>query len=73
MRKSASDACLDVANDAHARIRVRIGNVETVLEEGSKAVRFHLDPTGGSPGVVATNLSEAGSTGSRRTGPPLTG
>lgn len=58
MKESARNACVNVLGTAHARVKIRIGNVENVLEKDQKAVRFHLDPTGRVGGIVSTNLSE---------------
>ena len=39
-------AYVDVTSDAHARVKIRVGNKETALTEDVKAARFHLDKSG---------------------------
>ncbi len=59
MRLSAQAAHLDVTSAAHVRVTIRIGDAELVLGEELKAVRFHLDRSGQSSGIVWTGLTEA--------------
>ncbi|MCZ6635414.1 MAG: FapA family protein [bacterium] len=60
LKNSALDAHLDVTGTCHARVKIRIGNLEKVLEKDVKAVRFHLGKKKEEKGVVCTNLSEVG-------------
>lgn len=60
MKTSAQEAYMDVTNEAHKRVKIRIGDKETVLAEDLKAVRFSLDKTGKSAGIVWTAISDIG-------------
>jgi uncharacterized protein (DUF342 family) len=60
MQNSAKEAYLDVTNEAHTRVKVRIGNIETVLTEDLKAVRFSLDKTDKSTGIVWSAIADIG-------------
>jgi uncharacterized protein (DUF342 family) len=58
LAESAKTARIDVTNDAHARVKIRIGNSEKTLTEGVKAVRFRVDRDGGNA-ISWVPLSEA--------------
>ena len=54
---TAGEATVDVSGTAYARVRLRIGSEQTVLQSNLKRVRFHIDPNGETPGVFWTDLS----------------
>ena len=58
LKESAKTAKIDVTNDAHARVKIRIGNSEKTLTEEATAVRFRVDRDGGN-GISWVPLAEA--------------
>lgn len=54
---TAGDATVDVSHTAYARVWLRIGGEQTVLQGDLKRVCFHIDPSGETPGVFWSDLS----------------
>ena len=46
-----------MSGTSHARVKIRIGNLEKVLEEDVQAARFYLGRKKEDKGIVCTSLS----------------
>ena len=58
MEQSSQSAYLDVTSTAYHKIRIRIGDAETVLTNDQKGVRFRLNKRDGEEGVGWASLTE---------------
>ena len=59
LQKSAEAARLEVSRVAYRRVKIRIGDIETTLEEEVKASRFRLEKSGRAMGITWGALSGA--------------
>ena len=58
LKKGAAEARVDITNTVFHKVKIRIGEAETVFREDLKAIRFHLDRENDKK-VAWTPLTEA--------------